>query len=154
MAEVYEVNEPFFCPVTVLEKLKKHQKSSGTWAENRPVFRRASGKNLSKSKFLETVNRALNAVGHKEIRVVGKSFRSGILSALEKLPLDFQEAHLKMLGRWKGDSYKFYMWKGPIQFSQTFKSVSETLLKDFNYCRFPETQVGASQSPQQRQRRR
>jgi hypothetical protein len=123
--------ESGFCPVRALKKLKALQKLSGIWKGDLPVFRRASGKNLTRETFLKVVNRALSAAGFKGACLGGKSFRSGILSALKSLPQSFQEKHLKSLGRWKGNSYKFYMWDGPISFSETFDSVAEQLLKEF-----------------------
>jgi hypothetical protein len=131
-AELFPVTESFFCPIKALKKLKYLQKRSCIWGENLPVFRRSSGKNLTKSTFLRVVNKALSKVGGNITILAGKSFRSGILSALKTLPQDFQESHLKALGRWKENSYRFYMWKGPINFSQVFKSVTEHLLKGFS----------------------
>ncbi len=131
-AELYPV-ESGFCPVHALKKLKALQKFSGIWKGDLPVFRRASGKNLTRETFLKVVNQALSLAGFKGACLGGKSFRSGILSALKSLPQSFQEKHLKALGRWKGNSYKFYMWDGPISFSKTFDSVAEQLLKEFEF---------------------
>jgi hypothetical protein len=128
-AELYPV-EGVFCPVNALKKLKFLQKVSGIWKDDLPVFRRASGKNLTRGSFLKTVNQALFAVGKGELNLGGKSFRSGILSALKSLPQEFQEKHLKSFGRWKGSSYKFYMWGGPINFSKIFDLVAKRLITD------------------------
>jgi hypothetical protein len=131
-AELFPV-EGGFCPVHALKKLKVLQKNSGVWKDDLPVFRRASGKNLTRETFLKVVNQALFAVGCEGACLCGKSFQSGILSALKSLPQDFQEKHLKTLGRWKGSSYKFYMWGGPINFSKTFDSVAKPLLKELKF---------------------
>jgi hypothetical protein len=138
-AELFEIKNSPFCPLKAIEKLERYQKTSGIWAEHLPVFRRGSGKSLTKNRFIKTVRRALSAVGTKNVLLSCKSFRSGMLSALKTLPLKFQETHLKSLGRWKGDSYKFYLWKGPIAFADTFRSVAENLLKDFECRRNHET---------------
>ncbi len=154
LAELFKIKNPSLCPVTALRRLFKHQKKSGSWGAELPIFRRASGKNLTKSSFLKTTDLALKNMGLTKITLGSKSFRSGMLSALKTLPPEFQEKHLKLLGRWKGDSYKFYMWNGPVPFSQTFKTVSEQLLKNLNCRRGFKTPVVPSESPQQRQRRR
>jgi hypothetical protein len=151
LAEIFVVRDRVFCPVLALKRLERRQKVDGIWRQDAPVFRRASGKNLTKSVFLKTVNRALMAGGMENIKIGGKSFRAGLLLALNSLPRDFQEAHLKALGRWKGRSYQFYMWKGPIFFSQTFRAVADTLLRDFECCRCPQAQVVPSEGSQQRQ---
>jgi hypothetical protein len=93
-----------------LGKLEKYQKKVGIWGKNLPVFRRASGKNLTQGIFLKTINEAVAVDGLSEISLTGKSFRSGMLSALNTCPKDFQESHLKSLGRWKSGSYLFYSW--------------------------------------------
>ncbi len=130
--EMYPV-EGVFCPVTALKRLKLLQKNSGIWKDDLPVFRRASGKNLTRETFLKVVNKALFAAGKKGANLGGKSFPSGILSALKSLPQEFQEKHLKTLGRWKGNSYKFYMWGGPINFPEIFDLVAKRLIKESNF---------------------
>jgi hypothetical protein len=109
-AELYHIPERQFCPVRALGKLEKYQKKVGIWGKNLPVFRRASGKNLTQGIFLKTINEAVAVDGLSEISLTGKSFRSGMLSALNTCPKDFQESHLKPLGRWKSGSYLFYSW--------------------------------------------
>ncbi len=149
LAELFKIKNPSLCPVIPLRRLIKHIKKSGYWGSELPIFRRASGKNLTKSSFLKTANLALQNLSSTKITLGSKSFRSGMLSALETLLQEFQEKHLKLLGRWKGDSYKFYMWNGPVPFSQTFKTVSEHLLKDLNCRRNFKTPVVPSESSQQ-----
>jgi hypothetical protein len=111
-AEIFEIGRPFFCPVTASNSAETSQKLEGLWDKNLPVFRRSSGKNLTRAMFLKTINKALRAAGVKNKQLGGKSFRSGMLSALKNFPPNFQEKH-KLLGRWRGDSYQFYMWNGP-----------------------------------------
>jgi hypothetical protein len=130
-AELYKVVERKFCPVRALSRLEVFQKTSGIWERTFPIFRRSSGKNLTKEVFLKTVNDALTAEGCGGKTLSGKSFRSGLLSALETCPKDFQETHLKSLGRWKSSAYRFYTWKGPVGFRNVFQAVSEQLLKNF-----------------------
>ncbi len=148
-ADLYELDSPVFCPVRAMRKLERCQKASGIWGKSLPVFRRASGKGLTKNRLLRTLHRALRKVGKGDVKLSCKSFRSGILSALKSLLPDFQETDLKLLGRWRGDSYKFYMWKRPVPFAKTFKSVSEILLKDFECCRNPAPPVVEAEGPQQ-----
>jgi hypothetical protein len=130
-AELYRIPEGKFCPIRALSKLEKYQRKAGIWGKNLPVFRRASGKNLTPGVFLKTVNKAISVEGLTGISLTGKSFRSGMLSALSTCPRDFQETHLKSLGRWKSGSYLFYSWSGPVGFRDVFCSVSKILFENF-----------------------
>jgi hypothetical protein len=91
-----------------------------------PVFRKASGRCITKGFFLKIVNWALKPSGFK---VGGKSFRSGIPSELENFPNEFKESHVKALGRWKGSSYQSYMRNDLPEFRWVFKKVANQVLK-------------------------
>jgi hypothetical protein len=153
-AEIFEIGRSFFCPVAAFNSAETSQKIVGLWDKNLPVFRRSSGKNLNRATFLKTINKALRAAGVKNKRLGGKSFRSGMLSALKNFPPHFQEKHLKLLGRWRGDSYQFNMWNGPVHFRQAYGSVANSLIRDFEHRRCSETQVVPLEGAQQRQRGR
>jgi hypothetical protein len=156
-AELFPISDENFCPTKALERLKNYQVKRHMWGKGLPVFRRSSGLNLTKEVFLKTVNKALDIVrgkGERRSSVGGKSFRSGLLSALATFPSDFQEAHLKSLGRWKGKSYQFYMWNGPINFEHVYGKVTENLLKVFHNARKPKKDVVPPPGPQQQQRGR
>jgi hypothetical protein len=101
------------------------QKNLGIWRTNLPIFRTTGGKVLTKSVFLNWVNRA---AGEEKIGLAGKSFRTAIPSAMENFPVTFKEAHVKALGRWKGNSYQLYMKNDSPEFKWVFEMVAKTLL--------------------------
>jgi hypothetical protein len=79
------------------------------WGQDLPVFRRDSGKALTKISFLEGINKALEFAGKGNIKLQGKSFRSGIPSLLGSSEEESLGKNLKKLGRWKGLSYHCYI---------------------------------------------
>jgi hypothetical protein len=79
---LYKLSNPVFCPVRHLNELKNIQKEKNLWGLDLPVFRRASGKALTKISFLEGIDRALELMGKGDVKLQGKSFRSGIPSLL------------------------------------------------------------------------
>jgi hypothetical protein len=113
------------CPVRALRRLKASQGNLGLGESHLPVFRKSSGKFLTKGGFLDEINRIL---GRHSIGLTGKSFRTGLPSALENFPQIFQESHLKALGRWKGRSYQLYMKNDTPEFRWVFQLVANTLL--------------------------
>jgi hypothetical protein len=120
---------------------------------NLPVFRRNSGRNLTKSVFLKAVNVSLSAQLVKEVILSGKSFRLGIPSCLENFPESFKENHLKSLGRWKGQAYQRNMRNDDPEFKWIFQKMSNRLLKNFSACREASNgQAEANPDHQQRQR--
>jgi hypothetical protein len=112
--------------VTALDRLRKSQETLKVWGEGFPVFRVDGGKILTKTVFLEWVNRAK---GSHRYYLSGKSFRSAIPSILENFPTSFCEAHLKALGRWLGFSYQRYMRNDPPEFEWVFRTVADTIFK-------------------------
>jgi hypothetical protein len=150
--EIFEIGPTSFLPDYRFELGRNlSKKFEGLWDKNLPVFWRSSGKNLTRALFLKTINKALRAAGERNKKLGGKSFRSGKLSALKNFPPKFQEKHLKLLGRWRGDSYQFYMWNGPVHFRQAYGSVANSLIRDFERRRCSETQVVPTEGAQQRQ---
>ncbi len=119
-----------FCPVAALEALKNSQKTRGLFALENPVFRRASGRNLTKPVFLRAVNALCGNERGSKFTLGGKSFRSGVPSALQNLPRDFNERHIKSLGRWRGNAYQRYMRNDEPEFRWVFQTVSDLLLTD------------------------
>jgi hypothetical protein len=150
---MFSVKERLFCPVTALRSLEVLQKDRKLWDLELPVFRRSSGKNLTKSVFLKAVNATLSAQLGQEVILSGKSFRSGIPSCLETFPKSFKENHLKSLGRWKSQAYQRYMRNDDPEFKWVFQKMSNRLLKKFLACREdPTSQAETDPDPQQRQR--
>ncbi len=150
---LFTVKEKLFCPVAALRSLEDLQKGRNLWDLDLPVFRRSSGKNLTKSVFLKAVNASLSTQLKQEVILSGKSFRSGIPSCLENFPKSFKENHLKSLGRWKGQAYLRYMRNDDPEFKWVFQKMSNRLLKKFLACREdPTCQTETVPDPQQRQR--
>ncbi len=50
---LYKLSNPIFCPVRHLNELRTFQRGKNLWGNNLPVFRRASGKALTKTSFLK-----------------------------------------------------------------------------------------------------
>jgi hypothetical protein len=134
-ARLYRIQENRFCPITALEKLKAYQKIHNLWKPNLPVFRRASGQNLTKTIFLKSVNYALASGGRKSFFLTGKSFRSGIPSVLENFPQEFHENHIKSLGRWKSQAYQRYMRNDSLEFKWVFGNIANLLIKNYSETR-------------------
>jgi hypothetical protein len=104
------------------------------WGQDLPVFRRASGKALTKIFFLEGINRALKFAGKGNVKLQGKSFRSGIPSLLGSSEDESLGKKLKKLGRWKGLSYHCYIRNRDPVSQEMFVKIAENLLKNF-LCR-------------------
>ncbi len=131
---LYAVKENQFCPVAALKSLENAQKHGKQWDQNLPVFRRSSGRNLTKHVFLKAINATLALKPNNQVVLSGKSFRSGIPSCLESFPKHFRENHLKSLGRWKGQAYQRYMKNDDPEFRWVFRKMSERLFEKFS-CR-------------------
>jgi hypothetical protein len=131
---LYKLSEPFFCPVRHLNDLKNIQKEENLWGQDLPVFRRASGKALTKISFLEGINKALEFAGKGNVKLQGKSFRSGIPSLLGSSEDESLGKNLKKLGRWKGLSYHCYIRNQDPVSQEMFSKIAKRLLKNF-LCR-------------------
>jgi hypothetical protein len=152
-ARFYRIKESHFCPVTAMENLATYQKTHNLWKPTMPVFRRASGQNLTKTTFLKSVNYALASGTGKNYVLTGKSFRSGIPSVLESFPQEFHENHIKSLGRWKSRAYQRYMRNDSPEFQWVFEKTADMLIKRFlQNCRKRETdQAGSTPDSEQRE---
>jgi hypothetical protein len=128
---LFAIRKKEFCPVSALNALASFQKKKGIWQTDLPVFRRSSGRNLTKTIFLKAVNASITKQPGDEILLSGKSFRSGIPSSLESFPESFCESHLKSLGRWKSKAYQRYMRNDDPEFRWVFQTMSDRLLTDF-----------------------
>ncbi len=93
LATLFEIPDEGLCPVRALRRLKASQGNLGLGESHLPVFRKSNGKFLTKGGFLDEVNRIL---GRHSIGLTGKSFRTGLPSALENFPQIFQESHLTL----------------------------------------------------------
>lgn len=131
---LYKVSDPRFCPVRAMNLLKDALREKGLWDLKKPVFVRNSGKALTKSSFLEGLNRILRARKGGGEFLTGKSFRSGIPSELGEFPEELTTGKLKALGRWKGPSFLRYIRNPEPQNRWIYTEVSEFLLKN-SLCR-------------------
>jgi hypothetical protein len=147
---LFALKEKMFCPVAALASLEDWQRSKNLWRSNLPVFRRSSGRNLTKYVFLKAVNASLRTQTGNGTTLSGKSFRSGIPSCLENFPESFQENHLKSLGRWKGQAYQRYMRNDDPEFQWVFREISDRLLTNVSSGRKTSDQAEANPDPQQR----
>jgi hypothetical protein len=131
---LYKLPDPFFCPVRHLNDLEKIQKEKNLWGQGLPVLRRDSGKALTKTSFLEGINKALEFAGKGNVKLQGKSFRSGIPSLLGSSEDESLGKNLKKLGRWKGLAYHCYIRNQDPVSQEMFTKIARKLLKNF-LCR-------------------
>jgi len=128
---LYKLESNQFCPVAQLENMKKIQIEKGLYKENLPIFLRSSGKSMTKSSFVKSINTALLINKVKNCVLQGKSFRSGIPSVLKNSSFIPKEKALKTLGRWKGDSYRCYVRNPEPENRLIYEKVANSLLKNF-----------------------
>ncbi len=124
---LFTIPDKLLCPVTALSRLKKSEQNLGMGSDLSPVFKETGGKLLTKRAFLKTVNAA---TGKVDSVITGKSFRTGLPSALENFPEIFRDSHVKALGRWRGRSYQIYMKNDRPEFRWVFEMVSSALLNE------------------------
>ncbi len=122
---LFPVPDPNLCPVIALARLRESELNLGMGSKDSPVFRETGGKLLTKRCFLQIVN---STQGEKGTKISGKSFRTGLPSALENFPEIFRDSHVKALGRWRGRSYQTYMKNDTPEFRWVFGQVSSTLI--------------------------
>ena len=110
--EIFQTPDKKYCPVRAIRSLGKTQKTLGLWSESLPVFRFASGKNLTVAKFSHILRKMFKGTKLEGMRLSAKSMRAGIPTDMESFPDLINDCHIKIWGRWKGKSYLRYM-KGP-----------------------------------------
>ncbi len=97
------------CPVKALSSLKTKQQQAGVYGTDLPVFRFASGANLTKSHFNKVLADLLKDVCAPGIDSVScHSFRAGIPSTLSLFPELATSDLIKGWGRWQSDCYTKY----------------------------------------------
>ena len=116
------------CPVRALKNLEISQKQTGLWAPDLPVFRLTSGACLEKSKFAKILKNLLKSENLENLDL--RSFRSGIPSLLERNPELANDSHIKIWGRWRGNSYQTYMKGGNLGKKWIFKKIVAALLNE------------------------
>jgi hypothetical protein len=117
------------CPVQALRNLRAKQIAAGNTAENLPVFRFSSGKNLTCS----IMNRTLAALlpdfhvpGHDTITC--HSFRAGIPSVLAMFPDLVTSDQIKGWGRWQSDCYQLYTRLSLPEKESIFEKIKSALI--------------------------
>jgi hypothetical protein len=77
---LFSIPDQNLCPVTALARLGRSEQNLGMATEGNPVLRTSGGKLLTKRVFLQIVNGARE---NKGFTITGKSFRTGLPSAME-----------------------------------------------------------------------
>jgi hypothetical protein len=127
---LFPVPDKNLCPVTALCRLEKSERNLGMGSKESPVFRETNGNLLTKKVFLQIVN---STQGGTNSTISGKSFQTGLPSAMESFPEIFRDSHVKALGRWRGRSYQTYMKNDTPEFRWVFGRVASALLnKNFS----------------------
>jgi hypothetical protein len=103
---VGKVADKTLCPVRAVGRLLGELRKRGLSKDDRPVFRLASGRSLTKGRFLRALNSILRPEG--EAGVTGKSFRSGLPTDLLNIAGKGEDDTTRFLGRWAGRSYQSY----------------------------------------------
>jgi hypothetical protein len=122
---LFSIPDQNLCPVTALARLRRSIQNLGLATEGNPVFRATGGKLLTKKVFLQIVNGVWE---NKGFTITGKSFQTGLPSAMENFPKFFRDSHVKALGRWRGRSYQTYMKNDTPEFRWVFQQVASALL--------------------------
>jgi hypothetical protein len=103
---VGKVADRTLCPVSAVGRLLRELRKRGLRKDDRPAFRLASGRSLTRGRFLRALNSLLRLEG--EAGVSGKSFRSGLPTDLLNIAGKREDDTTKFLGRWAGRSYQSY----------------------------------------------
>jgi len=119
------------CPVASVHTLLQMQQEAGTYSPDLPVFRFASGKNLTSCQFngiLSALLSDLCAPGADTITC--HSFRAGIPSTLAMFPDLANCDDIKGWGRWHSECYNRYTRLRHDQKRAIFGKISAALLRD------------------------
>jgi len=97
------------CPVASLKALQLEQMQAGLFSPDTPVFRFASGENLTTSRFNEILADLLHDICSKDTNTITcHSFRAGVPTALSLHPDLANSEDIKGWGRWNSDCYTRY----------------------------------------------
>jgi hypothetical protein len=97
------------CPVKALKNLKAKQEAEGVFGQDLPVFRFASGANLTRPHFNKILKDLLQDVCLPGVDTVScHSFRAGIPSTISLFPELATTDMIKGWGRWQSDCYLRY----------------------------------------------
>ena len=107
--DLFPFPEQGYCPVKVLQELHKELGLRGGVDPQQPVFRFASGKNLTPAKLniiLQEMLQDIFVPGENSISC--HSLRAGIPSALSKFPDLVSDEEIKGMGGWNSDAVDRY----------------------------------------------
>jgi len=119
------------CPVASLHALMRMQQEAGTFSKDLPVFRFASGKNLTACQFNSILSSLLSdlcAPGQDTITC--HSFRAGIPSTLALFPDLANCDDIKGWGRWHSECYNRYTRLRHDQKRAIFGKIAAALIRD------------------------
>ena len=106
------------CPVAaLLAWLVRRGNSSG------PLFRFASGANLTRDTFVRNLREVIQASGLDPHSFSGHSFRSGAATVASSQGIS--DANLKLLGRWKSNAYQRYIKTPGPELAALARSLSQ-----------------------------
>jgi hypothetical protein len=117
------------CPVKAVRTLMKMQMEAGIFDPNLPVFRFASGRNLTQTQLNNVLSALLPDLcipGHDTISC--HSFRAGIPSTLALFPELINSDDIKGWGRWHSECYMRYTRLRHDQKRAIFNKITTALL--------------------------
>lgn len=122
---LFKCSSKNLCPIRALRHYREKLSAKGVFESGLPTFSLGEGKCLSGTKFagvLKTISQL-----EPGLHIDCRSFRSGIPSLLERHPDLASDNHIKCWGRWRSDSYKFYMRSDLTQKRWLFKQIESAL---------------------------
>ena len=116
------------CPVAALRALKAKQLAAGMDNPELPVFRFASGRNLTHTALNDILAELFADICQPGVNSVScHSFRAGIPSTLALFPDIVNNDMIKGWGRWNSDCYEKYTRLKLPQKEKIFSSISDAL---------------------------
>ncbi len=95
-----------YCPVAGFKRFKNMQVKQGLSDPNKPVFRFASGRNITGKKINKMLKKLFpTSTG---LKISGHSFRSGLISSAANYPDIISDPHVKGWGRWHSHTFLRY----------------------------------------------
>ncbi len=128
--DLYRFDLPEYCPVRALDRLADLQKGAGIWDLNLPVFRLASGKNLTVSSVSKILRGLLVRSEFRSHLITASSFRAGVPTDMEGRPDLFGDDRIQSWGRWRSTAYRRYMKGARERKLAIFKNLSGMLCKN------------------------
>jgi len=116
------------CPVKAFKLLASLQAKAGVYGQNLPVFRFASGKNLTTSHLNRVLADLLDDICCPGVSTIScHSFRAGIPSTISTFPDLATSDLIKGWGRWKSDCYQSYTRLKLPQRANIFAQIAQAL---------------------------